>query len=97
MAIHPAVRAAVTPARPGDLRGRRWFVDPSANDVDFAAAERELMRAMQEYRERSGRMFPTWSEVLEVLERLGYEKRGGDRHLAIVAHDGGADDARGSS
>ena len=29
---------------------------------------------MQIYRHRSGRMFPTWSEVLEVLHDLGYRK-----------------------
>ena len=29
-------------------------------------AEIELMQAMKEYKESSGRMFPTWSEVLEV-------------------------------
>ena len=29
---------------------------------------------MNEYKHKSGRMFPTWSEVLEVLRSLGYEK-----------------------
>ena len=29
---------------------------------------------MQEYKKSSGRMFPTWSEVLEVLRSLGYQK-----------------------
>ena len=32
------------------------------------------MLAMNEYKHKSGRMFPTWSEVLEVLRSLGYEK-----------------------
>ena len=32
------------------------------------------MNAMQLYKQASGRMFPTWSEVLEVLKGLGYEK-----------------------
>ena len=32
------------------------------------------MLAMSEYKQKSGRMFPTWSEVLEVLRSLGYEK-----------------------
>jgi hypothetical protein len=32
------------------------------------------MHAMQDYKKSSGRMFPTWSEVLEVLQGLGYEK-----------------------
>ena len=48
--------------------------DSPTPDPGCPAAERELMRAMQDYKERSGRMFPTWSEVLEVLRDLGYEK-----------------------
>ena len=32
------------------------------------------MTAIQDYKQQSGRMFPTWSEVLEVLRGLGYEK-----------------------
>src|SRR4051794_16756237 len=39
-------------------------------------AELEFMRAMQDYKLSSGRMFPTWSEVLEVLLSLGYDKPG---------------------
>jgi hypothetical protein len=37
-------------------------------------AELEFMQAMQDYKQSSGRMFPTWSEVLEVLKALGYTK-----------------------
>jgi hypothetical protein len=37
-------------------------------------AEREFAQAMQDYKQRSGRMFPTWSEVLEVLRDMGYQK-----------------------
>ena len=33
-----------------------------------------LGEAMDAYKRLSGRMFPTWSEVLEVLRDLGYEK-----------------------
>jgi hypothetical protein len=29
---------------------------------------------MDDYKRRSGRQFPTWSEVLEVLRDLGYRK-----------------------
>lgn len=53
---------------------RRRFVDPTTCDRDYTEAEREFMQAMHEYKHRSGRMFPTWSEVLEVLRDLGYEK-----------------------
>ena len=34
----------------------------------------EKWHAIQAYKLSSGRMFPTWSEVLEVLKGLGYEK-----------------------
>jgi hypothetical protein len=53
---------------------RRRFVDPATCERDYSQAELEFMRAMQDYKQRSGRMFPTWSEVLEVLQALGYEK-----------------------
>ena len=34
----------------------------------------EFARAMDDYRRTSGRMFPTWCEVLEVLRSLGYRR-----------------------
>jgi hypothetical protein len=37
----------------------------------------EFMQAIQVYKQKSGRMFPTWSEVLEVLRSLGYQKVAG--------------------
>jgi hypothetical protein len=56
--------------------GRRRFVDPTTCEKDYTEAEMEFMRAMNLYKQASGRMFPTWSEVLEVLKGLGYEKAG---------------------
>ena len=56
--------------------GRRRFVDPTTCERDYNQAEMEFMKAMQLYKQASGRMFPTWSEVLEVLKGLGYEKVG---------------------
>ncbi len=53
---------------------RRRFVDPTTCDREYADAELEFMQAMQRYKQRSGRNFPTWSEVLEVLVSLGYRK-----------------------
>ncbi len=53
---------------------RRPPSTPPARDNSASAAEAELMNAMQAYKEWSGRMFPTWSEVLEVLKSLGYQK-----------------------
>ncbi len=37
--------------------------------------EEEFRVALGRYRARSGRMFPTWTEILEVLRELGYAKR----------------------
>ena len=56
------------------VSGRRRFVDPTTCDRDYSEAEREFMQAMHAYKASSGRNFPTWSEVLEVLQGLGYEK-----------------------
>ena len=52
----------------------RRGIDPTNCDHDCSAAETEFMHAMQAYKRSSGRKFPTWSEVLEVLRGLGYEK-----------------------
>ena len=70
-------RASEKATRAADARkvsGRRRLVDPTTCDRDYSKAEMEFMQAMSEYKKSSGRMFPTWSEVLEVLRDLGYEK-----------------------
>jgi hypothetical protein len=54
--------------------GRRRMVDPTTCERDYSAEELEFLAAMQEYKRSSGRMFPTWSEALEVLRGLGYQK-----------------------
>ena len=61
-------------AKARQTSGRRRFVDPTTCERDYSQAELEFMLAMNEYKHKSGRMFPTWSEVLEVLRNLGYEK-----------------------
>ncbi len=65
---------ATRAARARNASGKRRLVDPTTCERDYNEAELEFMQAMQEYKKSSGRMFPTWSEVLEVLTRLGYEK-----------------------
>ncbi|HWE39395.1 MAG TPA: hypothetical protein VG406_22785 [Isosphaeraceae bacterium] len=69
-----ATAQALRAAQARQVSGRRRFVDPTTCERDYSAAEIEFMQAMHEYKSRSGRMFPTWSEVLEVLRSLGYEK-----------------------
>ena len=63
-------------AKARNTSGRRRFVDPATCERDYSAAEVEFLHAMQGYKRSSGRLFPTWSEVLEVLRGLGYQKSG---------------------
>lgn len=53
---------------------RRRQIDPTTCERDYSDGEIEFMRAMDDYKRKSGRPFPTWSEVLEVLMSLGYRK-----------------------
>ncbi len=50
------------------------MIDPTTCERDYSNDEIEFMKAMDEYKRKSGRMFPTWSEVLEVVRALGYER-----------------------
>lgn len=54
---------------------RRRLIDPTTCERDYSLDEVEFMKAMDEYKRKSGRMFPTWSEVLEVVRGLGYVKQ----------------------
>ncbi len=53
---------------------RRRQIDPTTCERDYTEEEIEFMRAMDEYKRKAGRQFPTWSEVLEVLKTLGYKR-----------------------
>lgn len=54
---------------------RRRQIDPTTCERDYSEAEIEFMHALDDYKRRSGRMFPTCSEILEVLRNLGYQKQ----------------------
>jgi len=62
--------------RKGDRRKvqRRRQIDPTTCERDYSADEIEFMQALDEYKRTSGRMFPTCSEILEVVRSLGYRK-----------------------
>ena len=53
---------------------RRRQIDPTTCERDYRPDEVEFMKAMDDYKRRSGRQFPTWSEVLEVIRDIGYRK-----------------------
>ena len=62
--------------RGGDRRKveRRRQIDPTTCERDYTDEEIDFMKAMDDYKRKSGRQFPTWSEVLEVIRSLGYRK-----------------------
>ena len=51
---------------------RRRQIDPTTCERDYTDDEVEFMNALDDYKRKSGRMFPTCSEVLEVVRSLGY-------------------------
>lgn len=53
---------------------RRRQIDPTTCEREYSELEIEFMQAMDEYKRASGRMFPTCSEILEVLFKIGYRK-----------------------
>ncbi|MGD9128734.1 MAG: hypothetical protein PVH19_15265 [Planctomycetia bacterium] len=59
---------------PREKVSRRRQIDPTTCERDYSNDEVEFMNALDEYKRTSGRMFPTCSEVLEVLKNLGYCK-----------------------
>lgn len=51
---------------------RRRQIDPTTCERDYRDDEIAFMQAIDEYKRRSGRMFPTCSEILEVIRDMGY-------------------------
>ena len=46
---------------------RRRQIDPTTCERDYSLEEIEFMHALDEYKRKNGRMFPTCSEILEVV------------------------------
>jgi hypothetical protein len=66
--------------RQGERRAkvqRRRQIDPTTCEREYSPEEIEFMHALDAYKHASGRMFPTCSEILEVLRHLGYAKTAG--------------------
>ena len=60
--------------KPSKKKSKNLRTNPVTSDWDYTSDEIEFMRALDEFKRSSGRMFPTCSEILNVLRRLGYEK-----------------------
>jgi hypothetical protein len=70
--VPPALAGSAATRRP-----RRRMIDPTTCDRDYGPEELEFMQALDRYKRASGRMFPTCSEVLQVLRSLGYARAAG--------------------
>jgi hypothetical protein len=83
-------RGAVVAAAPPRLErrqkvNRRRQIDPTTCERDYTDDEIQFMNAIEQYKRTSGRMFPTCSEVLEVVRSLGYVKLSS---AELAAHSG---------
>jgi hypothetical protein len=55
--------------------GRRRTDDrKSAEEGEMSDEQFEFLMAIDEYKRKNTRPFPTWTEVLEVIKTLGYRK-----------------------
>src|SRR5688500_9672964 len=55
--------------------GRRRSDDRrSAEEGEMSAEQFEFVMAIETYKKVNKRMYPTWTEVLEVVRQLGYRK-----------------------
>jgi hypothetical protein len=46
----------------------------AAEDEKDALETLEFLQAVDEYKRKTGKAFPTWTEILEILKSLGYRK-----------------------
>jgi len=53
---------------------RRSDERKSAEEGEMTAEQFEFIMAIETYKKVNKRMFPTWTEVLEVINQLGYRK-----------------------
>lgn len=70
----PEAAPATEFKQPRRRKERRRQIDPTTCERDYNPDEIDFMQAMDAYKRSSGRMFPTCSEVLEVIRSLGYTK-----------------------
>ncbi len=56
---------------------RRRQIDPTTCEREYSDDEIQFMHALDAYKRTSGRMFPTCSEILEVIRALGYVRVSG--------------------
>jgi hypothetical protein len=77
---------------------RRRQIDPTTCERDYSDDEIAFMAAIDEYKRRSGRMFPTCSEILEVIRDMGYVRvTDGDRPTVESSSEASSDEVSQSA
>jgi hypothetical protein len=59
----------------------------SAEEGQLSDEQFEFLMAIDEYKRKNTRPFPTWTEVLEVIKALGYRKVAEPQPLARFGRD----------
>lgn len=73
----PDAPAEPRPPKVGERREkkeRRKRIDPTTFEKQYTDDEMEFMNAMQRFKERTGKSFPSYAEVIKVAVGLGYRK-----------------------
>jgi len=83
------MRAVIAEEKKRNKTQRARHIDPTTCERDYSRDEVEFMQAMDVYKRKNGRMFPTCSEILEVIRDLGYV-----RELTHAAPNVSSDTAR---
>jgi hypothetical protein len=73
-------------APPRRKKQRRRQIDPTTCEREYSDDEVLFMHAMDAYKRSSGRMFPTCSEILEVVRGLGYTKLTQEERTLLEIH-----------
>ena len=63
---------AETETKQSRKQQRRRQIDPTTCEREYTDQEIQFMHALDAYKRSAGRMFPTCSEILEVIRGLGY-------------------------
>ena len=80
------VAAIPEEAPPRRKKQRRRQIDPTTCEREYSDDEVLFMHAMDAYKRSSGRMFPTCSEILEVVRDLGYTKLTQEERTLLEIH-----------
>ena len=72
-ARRPKADGAVAETRTSSRSAKRRSPKEPEPDPELLELERlQFLRAMDSFKRRTGKTFPTWSEVLEVLRSIGW-------------------------